>query len=268
MTSNGACATRFGDGAEGAPEPHGLAEGARRRLRNRRRRLTTVGAVVAVVAVALPVGLLASDDDPSRRSERDPVDSALEPARVTCGHPMLGPYTLVPGPRGLMRIGPAPSWPVLAMDGGVSAHVDDSEVRAALADLLGDSSVKADQFPQAIREKGANEAPYIVLAADDDVYTLGTGTWATAGPGEDGDTVTLERQDGKLRVTGWNTACHLWAVIPEGRLAMKLKAPEGGVDGSSTDPVVRSSRWGARAAATPCRRSASLGSLRTTIACS
>jgi hypothetical protein len=204
----------LGDGAEGAPEAHGLAEAARRRLRNRRRRLTTVGAVVAVVAVAVPVAVLGSDDGRSGRNEGDRVTSVLENQRVSCG---------------------GTSWPVSAMDGGVPDLVDEQEVRAAFAGVLDEAPMDA---PQAIREQGADSAPYIALAETQDGYTLGTGTWTTEGPGEDADVATLERQqDGSLRMSSWGD-CQLRVAIPEGRSPVVIKAPRGGVDGSSTNPVV------------------------------
>jgi hypothetical protein len=202
-------------GAESAPDALGLAEGARRRLRTRRRRLTTVGAVVAVVAVGVPVGLLSSNDDRPGGGEDDQAASALDSQRVSCGT--------------------GTSWPVAAMDGGEQDLVDEAEVRAAFEGVLEEAPMDA---PQSIREQGAEEAPYIALNAGENDYTLGTGTWTTAGPGKDADVATLERQeDGSLRMTSWGD-CHLRVAIPPGRSPVEIKAPKGGVDGGITDPVV------------------------------
>jgi hypothetical protein len=204
----------LGHGAEDAPDAHGLADGARRRMRARRRRAAMVGAAAAVVAVIVPVAVVGSNDDRSGSSETDRPPSALGDQNVTCG---------------------SGSWPASAMEGGVSGLVDEAEVRAAFARLLEEAPIDA---PEAIRQEGADKAPYIALAETNDGYTLGTGTWSIEGPGKDADIVGLERQgDGTLRASGWGD-CELRVVLPPGRSPVVVNGPRGGVDPTTTEPVV------------------------------
>ena len=213
------------DGAASAPGVVGLAGGARTRARRRRHRRVSVMAAAAVLAVVIPLGVVAtrSDDAGNRPAVSSPhvtagptTDTdALAAQRVTCGD--------------------GASWAVATMDGGLPDAVDDAEVRAAFADVLAEAPMDA---PRAIIDDGPERASYIVLAADGDSYTLGVGPWSTAGPGTGADYALLQRRaDGSLDVQSWG-GCRLTVALPEDRSQVVVTAPDGGVDPGVTDPTV------------------------------
>jgi hypothetical protein len=121
--------TRLGDalssGAEGAPDVTGLADGARRRAR--RRRTTYAGvAAVAVVAVAVPVGVVAlsggSDPVDNGRAD-DPV--AVSTTRVETWHDISVevPVSWGYGSRSQHCVGGDAKIPVVERPGGVTTLV-------------------------------------------------------------------------------------------------------------------------------------------------
>ena len=204
------------EGAEGAPDAAGLAAGARGRARSRRRRtVSAAGAAVAVAAIVVPLAVVAArDNGPTCGTDPDSATSALDAQQVTCG---------------------GASWDVAAMDGGLPGLVDEGAVRGAFARILTEAPMDA---PEAIREQGADAAPWIALASDAEGYTLGIGTWTTQGPGADADVAVLETQpDDSLRMTSWGD-CRLEVALPDGQSRVQVTAPTGGVDGAVTDPVV------------------------------
>ncbi len=203
----------LGGGAEDAPAAHGLAAGARRRLRARRQRFAVAGVAVAVVAVVVPLAVIAGNGPDGRddRSGTDVINApspAAEDPLVTCG-------------------GEA-SWPVSVMDsglqGGLPAGIDDAQVRAVLARVLDD-----DWAAQ----------PYVVLAADADALVIGTGDWSSeAGPARGAVLASFRvTKDERLEPTGTG-GCRLEVAVPEGRDRVEVTAPEGGVDASTTSPEV------------------------------
>ena len=207
----------LGAGAEGAPAAHGLADGARRRLRVRRPRLAVGGAAAAVLAVVVPVAVIGGPGGSSPRPGREggPATDGVEAldTRVTCG-------------------GDA-SWPVSAMADGIPNDVDDAEVRTAFGRL---NAAAGFDEPRSILEQGA-DAPYIVLAVGGGEVTVGVGPWTVEGPDGAG-TVTLERTAEGLRPTSWGDCHQLAVVLPEGRSRVAVTAPRGGVDPSATSPQV------------------------------
>ena len=123
------------------------------------------------------------------------------------------------------------SWPVAAMDGGVSGLVEEAEVEAALADLRKEAPMDAPK-----------EAPWIALAAGTyggrELVVLGVGRWSSAsGPGDGAQELTLERTDTGLDETSWGD-CQLRIALPSGRTQVELTAPDKGVDGTTTTPTV------------------------------
>ncbi|QCW50096.2 hypothetical protein FE634_06180 [Nocardioides dongxiaopingii] len=164
-----------------------------------------VGAVAAVLAGTVPVAVVASlRDDPS--AGPPPADRTAEPL-VTCG------------------VG---SWPVSVMDGGLPEVAADPEVRAAV-----------EALPAQLGIDSPDVSRWIVLAADDDGVTIGTGAWSAAsGPSRRAETVRLTRaDDGALRPAGGGD-CRLAVVTPPGRWQVDLAAPGGGVDPTTDRPVV------------------------------
>jgi len=208
----------LGGGAEGAPSAHGLADGARRRLRVRRQRLAIGGAAAAVLAVVLPVAVIGGSggSSPGRGGEGAPATDGAEAAdvRVTCGGDT--------------------SWPVSAMADGIPNDVAEEEVRTAFARLEAAAGIDA---PRAIQQQGADGASYIVLAVTDDEVTLGVGRWTVDGP-DGGQVLTLERSASGLRPAGWGDCRLLEVALPEGRSRVEVTAPRGGVDPSATSLVV------------------------------
>ncbi|WP_134764780.1 hypothetical protein [Nocardioides sp. 1609] len=193
------------EGAEDAPDAGGLAAAARTRAGGRRRRRVAVGAAAAVVAVLVPVAVVASlDDDPS--PDEPPADRTAE-TLVTCG---------------------GASWPVSAMDGGLTEVAADVEVRAAV-----------EALPAQLGIDSPDVSRWIVLAADDDGVTIGTGTWSSAaGPARRAETVEFDRaDDGTLDYAGLG-GCQLSVVRPPGRWQVELSAPGAGVDPTTDRPVV------------------------------
>lgn len=191
-------------GADGAPDAGGLASAARDRRRKRRRRAVLASVAAAVVAIAVPTAVFAGggrDGAVPAPAER-PTDPPQE-TEVTCG--------------GEGR------WPVSVMDGGLDGVVDDAAVRAAFADVLAEAPMDA---PRAIRERGADEAPYIVLASEGDEVTVGTGTWTMDGPGRDGDVLTFERGSSP-NVSGWGDCQELTVASPPGRSRVGLTPLSG-----------------------------------------
>jgi hypothetical protein len=65
-------------GVTDAPEAHGLAAGARRRLRARRQKYAVAGAAVAVLAVAVPTALVAGGDDHGPQVGGDPTTTITD----------------------------------------------------------------------------------------------------------------------------------------------------------------------------------------------
>lgn len=174
---------------------------------------------LATASALLTLGLLAGcGDEPSTAEDPAGRSGAAAEPQVTCG---------------------SLSWPVSAMDGGIEGAIAESEVRAAFADLLEKAPMDA---PEAVREQGADGAPYVVLAAgtDDgrDLVQLGVGPWSAAsGPGEGAHALALERGDGGWEANSWGD-CQLSVALPMGRAQVELTAPEGGVDGAATAPTV------------------------------
>lgn len=203
-------------GAGDAPGTAGLAAGARRRLKARRRRTAVLGAAAAIVAVVVPTAVIASGGDGQRPQPVGPTPDPewYQEIEVTCVEGW--------------------SWPVSAMADRYGGEVEEGEVRAAFANLLQEAPVDA---PEAIREHGFQDVPYVVLAGDDEEAVVGVGEWSIDGPGEDGDYVLLERQDADLRVESWGQ-CELSVALPDDRWRVELSAPRGGVDPASTGITV------------------------------
>ncbi len=203
------------DGADRAPDGAGLAERARRRARVRRRRVVAASAVATVVAVLVPVGVLTSLDGPNRQDAS--VDDRSEGGpRVGCGDGI--------------------DWPVAAMDGGVAGLLEDQPVREAFASLADEMGIDA---PAAIQRQGADRVPWIALAVERSTYAVGVGVWSAAdGPARGASIVRLDQaDDGSLDASSWGD-CRLEVSLPAGRSPVGLKAPEGGVDPTTSDPSV------------------------------
>lgn len=200
-----------------APGTAGLADGARRRLKVRRRRTAVLGAAAAVVAVVVPTAVIASGGDGQRPQPVGPTPGPewYQEIEVTC----------VDGW----------SWPVAAMADGSGGEVDEGEVRAAFANLLQEAPMDA---PEAIREHGFEDVPYVVLAGDDEEAVVGVGEWSVDGPGAGGDYVQLQRKDADLHVTSWGDCRDLSVALPEGRAQVEVSAPKGGVDPAATEVTV------------------------------
>lgn len=201
----------LGTGAENAPDAHGLAAGARDRLRRRRQRYAVVGGAAAVVGIVVPAAVLAGSGDSSPGPDPDlaPADEFAD-VEVTCG----GTAT----------------WPVSAMATGIPNDVDDAAVRDAFVQLRSEGGIDA---PAAIQQGGA-DARYVVLAVTDDEITLGVGEWTADGAQGDAQVVTLEQTSDGLHASGWGDCHNLAVALPEGRSRVAVSAPKGGVDPSTT----------------------------------
>lgn len=209
----------LGAGAEGAPAAHGLADGARRRLRARRRRLAVAGVAAAVVAVVVPLAVFGQDGGDHNVSDTVPPADSPEPDAADIEVSCVGWV----------------SWPVSAMVEGIPNDVEEADVRDAFVRLQAAPGIDA---PRAIQEQGADAAPYIVLAVSDRVTVVGVGEWTSDGPQADAQIVELKQTSSGLKAVGWGDCRELTVALPEGRSRVEVTAPAGGVDPTTTSPQV------------------------------
>jgi len=157
-------------------------------------------------------------------------------ARVDAGG-SEGPSSTDAGPEGDTRVGcfgQSPGWAVSAMDGGIEP-VDRDALAAVLEEVAADAGIDA---PAALRNGDLADADWFVLDQSDTQATVATGAWDANGPAPDGQTVTLRKEGGQWRVSGWGDCRMLARVLEPGQQRVEVRAARD-LDPTSTTLSLR-----------------------------
>lgn len=170
------------------------------------RTLLAARVLVSILVLSLLAGC--DDSDPPRvgaspsaaPTTAAPAASPATSPRLTCG-------------RGIM------AWPASAMEGGIESEVPVDEVKAALVDLVDRAGIDA---PRALQGVDLDEAPWFVLAEEQDQIAVATGPWSARGPGRTGQVVYLEQEGDGWRASGWGDCRQLAPVLDPGQQWVRL----------------------------------------------
>ncbi|WP_166135352.1 hypothetical protein [Nocardioides ochotonae] len=91
----------------------------------------------------------------------------------------------------------------------------------ALEELAADAGIDA---PAALRSGDLADGDWFVLDQSPTDATVATGAWDANGPAPDGQTVTLRKEGGQWRVSGWGDCRIVARVLEPGRQGVEVRA--------------------------------------------
>ncbi len=198
----------------------GLVEAAEQlgARRVRQRRVATVVAAAAVVAVLGVTAVAVDGDDPSGTAppaDRT-SDSAPDRARTDL------PIELVDG-EPLLTCGGGSGWPAEAMTDGIASSFDDAEARETFAELLDDPEVGGELSLSFLFD--GIDTEYRVLAETDEYLLIGTGSWTVDGPQGEAYVMDLARTPDGWEFGGGSSCALLGPVLRPGLAWARVTRP-------------------------------------------